>query len=192
MEMIRTFIAILLPVETRHALADARKPFAEQGSAIHWEGTEKLHITLKFLGDIGAPMIIRLEMVLRDKLQSCPERTVALSEWGFFPHSKDARIVFAAPARAVLHCMDDIAAQIENGCASLGLARETRPFRPHVTIGRAKSAPETSLIKRIENTTLHSLFFPCTEIAVMRSVLLPAGSRYEIQLTIPLKSKEQQ
>jgi 2'-5' RNA ligase len=192
METVRTFIAILLPGEIRLALAAARKPFSNQRSTVRWEGTDKLHITLKFLGDIEAQMISQLEAVLRDELRSCPERTVTLTEWGFFPHREAARIVFAAPARSDLRCLDDIAGRVENACASLGMERETRPFHPHVTIGRTKSTLGTALIKRIENTTLQLLFFPCTEIAVMRSVLLPAGSRYETQFTIPLKSQELQ
>ena len=193
----RTFIAILLPGETRLALASARKPFSKQRSTVRWEGTDKLHITLKFLGDFEAQMISQFEAVLRDELLSCPERIVTLTEWGFFPHREAARIVFAAPARSDLCCLDDIAGRVENACALLGMERETRPFHPHVTIGRTRSTGTestagTTLIKRIENTTLQPLFFPCTEIAGMRSVLLPAGSRYETQFTIPLKSQELQ
>jgi 2'-5' RNA ligase len=192
METTRTFIAILLPDETRHALAAARKPFSEQRSSIRWEGTEKLHITLKFLGDIESRMTNRLEDVLLHELRLCTQRAVTLAEWGFFSHRGEARIVFAAPSQSDIHCVDDVAAGVENACASLGMEKEKRQFHPHVTIGRSKTALGTTLIKKIENTTLQPLFFPCTEIAVMRSVLHPAGSRYETQFTIPLKSQEQQ
>jgi 2'-5' RNA ligase len=52
--MIRSFIAIDLPEETRKALEDIQRELKQCGAGVRWVKTRSIHLTLKFLGNIQA------------------------------------------------------------------------------------------------------------------------------------------
>jgi 2'-5' RNA ligase len=76
---------------------------------------------------------------------------------------------------------------LDQRLAAVGFERETRPFEPHLTIGRVKSSHQAkALISRAQAYELPALSFPVREIAVMRSQLHPAGARYTPLARAPL------
>ena len=73
-----------------------------------------------------------------------------------------------------------LAADIDAACATLGFAREKRPFSPHLTLARLESTlPPGSLREAIERNASHEFgTFQTTEFHLIESKLKPAGAEY--------------
>jgi len=95
------------------------------------------HVTLKFIGEVPAERAeaIRLSLAEVHGIASVEIRFAGL---GFFPNDRRPRVLWAGieggPALAKL------AAAVDECLAILGIAREAREFRPHVTLARFDSA----------------------------------------------------
>jgi RNA 2',3'-cyclic 3'-phosphodiesterase len=133
---VRIFVAVFPPQRVREALFRAARDLpASKG--FHLIGPEKLHITLKFLGNVAADDLIRVERALEQLRGSHEPFEVSTSGFGAFPSERRARILWAGvgegsgPLRAVAQSVDDL-------LEPAGFGRERRPYVPHLTLGRAR------------------------------------------------------
>ena len=62
--MLRTFIAIDLPVVVRQALDSFQKELEKAQAPVAWVKPERIHLTLKFLGDVDAERIPEIEKLM--------------------------------------------------------------------------------------------------------------------------------
>ncbi|RMG45055.1 MAG: RNA 2',3'-cyclic phosphodiesterase [Acidobacteria bacterium] len=173
----RLFLAVAVPEATRRRLAEWARGHAGKG----WRpvGERQIHLTLRFLGETPAT---RAEAILH-----AVERAVAAAEpfavpirgWGVFPGPSRARILWAG--------VDDrdgrlarLAAAVEAAVVAAGFPPETRPFRAHLTLARAgRGVGRPALPGRPNGTEPVFGSLPVSEVALMRSHLLPEGARYE-------------
>jgi 2'-5' RNA ligase len=132
----RTFVAVFPPPELREGLFRAARdlPTSKDFRLI---GPEKLHLTLKFLGDVAEDDLDRVAQALGRLRGRHEPFEVSTSGFGAFPSEKRARILWAGvgegsgPLRAV-------AQSVENLLEPAGFGREQRPYVPHLTLGRAR------------------------------------------------------
>jgi 2'-5' RNA ligase len=103
---------------------------------VRWVRRATLHLTLAFLGDVAPDVAATLG---REALASCPAEPprIALRGVGAFPRPRDARVL-------VLDVEDDGAlSRMASALAALaegaGIPRETRPYRPHLTLARFRA-----------------------------------------------------
>jgi 2'-5' RNA ligase len=133
---VRTFVAVFPPPKVRQALFRAARDLPAS-KAFRLIGPEKLHLTLKFLGNVAEDDLIRVEQALEQLRGRHEPFEVSTSGFGAFPSERKARILWAGvgdgsgPLRAVAQSVDDL---IENA----GFERERRPYVPHLTLGRAR------------------------------------------------------
>lgn len=92
-----------------------------------------MHITLKFIGEIGEERVNAIRTALGAVHSPAPVH-MAFRKVGFFPNERRPRVFWvgieATPNLA------DLAAEIETRLASIGIAREARAFKPHLTVAR--------------------------------------------------------
>lgn len=175
----RLFVALDLPEEMRDGIvAWGREELRDP--ALRAVQPQSLHITLAFLGYMPEKEIEALGGVVRG-LRS-PAITVALGDPVAKPSLRRAR-VFALPAPS------PGAVELQSELEEILIAKrlfkpEKRPFWPHVTVARVKSAgkgtrrpaevenPPGGLPKRLLEPAL------CVRVTLYRSVLQPQGSRY--------------
>ncbi len=105
---------------------------------MRWVRPEGIHLTLKFLGAVPDEREPELRAALGRAAAGARALPLALGGFGVFPDVKRPRVVWVAVApdpalELLLH-------RVEQEFAPLGFPTEARPFRPHVTLGRA--APE--------------------------------------------------
>jgi len=123
----RLFLALWPDPAVRAALRAARDAWTwpRGASPVH---TDKLHVTLHFLGDQPAASLPAL-------LDGCAVPftpfTLALERAELW-HNGIATLVPAAPPAALL----DLHARLAQALAALGLQPEARAYRPHVTMAR--------------------------------------------------------
>ena len=127
---------------------------------LKWVPAYNLHITTRFIGEWPEARLGELNDALAKVVPRAPIK-VDLRGLGWFPNARRPRVfwvgVEGGPELAQL------AHDIDSAIEPLGLARETRPFAPHLTLARIKQpVPLDKLHHMIE--TMES-----TEIATVHA-----------------------
>ena len=104
---------------------------------------------------------------------------------GFFPDERHPRVVWAG--MAATPNLAELAVEIDQRLELLGIPREQRPFRPHLTLARFKSEDG---LDRLRETLrgLASLVLGSTrasEFHLYHSMLKPSGAEYTRLATFP-------
>lgn len=132
----RTFVAVFPPPDIREALFRAARDLPAS-KAFRLIGPEKLHLTLKFLGNVAEDDLSRVAQALEPLRGRHEPFEVSTSGFGGFPSERKARILWAGvgegsgPLRAVAQSVDDL-------LEGAGFEIERRPYVPHLTLGRAR------------------------------------------------------
>ena len=183
----RLFVAINLPEAVRQQLYDAVAPLRASAPHVSWGSAEKLHLTVKFLGDRSVEMVDASEAALRAIAGRHRPFDLEIGGVGAFPNLKSPNVVWAGvtpdPRLELLHHDVEVAFQ------QLGCGVEGRPFRPHVTLGLVRHGggrDEAKAIARgVRTVSFHAFAQVCT-IEVMESALLPGGAQYQVRRSVEL------
>lgn len=200
MSLLRTFIAVDIPHSIQEAIQQQinalRKVIGD--SPVRWVKADTIHLTLKFLGDVSSANVEILTQMLHAEADSCHPFDISISRLGSFPNSKRPRVLFIgiqAPAcpepgrRAELEALHR---GIESATAKLGYESESRPFSPHLTIGRVKQGASPGDLQKIrralEETTIDSLGTARVDLVhLYKSDLKPTGAVYTKLFSAPLR-----
>jgi len=149
---------------------------------VRWVRANGIHLTLKFLGDTELERIPDVKQVLFDMAKPHPVFSIRLAGLGCFPNTRRPRVVWLRVEEdsGVLLALQ---AATEAACRELGFEPETRPFSPHLTLGRVRRDAEpkslTDLgqaVEREESQPLGSL--SVEEICLFQSDLRSDGAVY--------------
>jgi RNA 2',3'-cyclic 3'-phosphodiesterase len=175
---LRLFVALETPAAVRKALARTLAELREVEADVRWESEERLHATLKFLGDTPDSRVEAVAAALERTSSSTAPLTVAYSGLGFFPSPREPRIVWAGMLEST-GGLNDFHARIEASMRALGFSEESRPFHPHVTLGRVRGQRGTAALRaRVETCTFDQPPITLHEVALIKSDLRPSGSVY--------------
>jgi RNA 2',3'-cyclic 3'-phosphodiesterase len=133
---LRAFLALRLPEEQRGQLAAHVEECGRRAPGYRWVPAENLHLTLRFLGSVQPDALERLRDELGDVHQSPFE--LKLDGRGSFGPRAAPRVVWLGVERGAEACIG-LAAALEEACRRAGLEPESRVFRPHLTLARARS-----------------------------------------------------
>jgi 2'-5' RNA ligase len=174
--MLRAFFAIPLDATARRAVGAVVRTLRERpgGDAVRWVRQENLHVTLRFLGEIGAD---RVEPLLR----CAGEQTAALAPFELrvgalqaFPSARRPRVV-ALRVEPVAP-LEALAAAVERGVVAAGLPAEERRFRAHLTLGRVRPRGQCPDVTGPDTADADPV--PVTQAVLFRSELHQSGARY--------------
>lgn len=187
--MKRVFIAIDISSEARSkvsAYIDTLKRSARD-VRVGWERPEKLHLTLKFLGDIDDNKVSDVEQALKKVAAEFSGFWSKISGTGRFPPKGDPRILW-------LGLVDDgatalLAQTLDRELSRTGFASEKRKFHPHLTIARLRE-PHRSVLVAAEHVSneFETADFAVSELVIYESQLLPTGSVYRKLASFPLRA----
>ncbi|MGB2692999.1 MAG: RNA 2',3'-cyclic phosphodiesterase [Thermodesulfobacteriota bacterium] len=167
----RLFIAALLPEEIRQQLTNYVDSFKNSLDGVKWEKSEKLHITLKFLGDVEEPKLDDISNSLGKLVSQYSPFSLNLTELGGFPNLKKPRILYHGLSNNPQ--LANLAYELEGELNGLGFEKENRKFVPHITLGRVKKKINIEHRPPIVQTS-----FQITQIGLIKSELRPGGSVY--------------
>ncbi len=148
-----------------------------------WESADKLHLTLRFLGDVDGGARTDLDAALRTV--SADPFEITLRGCGHFPPRGDPRVLWVgiAPCPALLA----LQTRIEAAVRGAGFDPEPRKFSPHVTLARLRNAPARKVAAWISS---HALWdappFAVEAFTLFSSVLGPRGSKHTPETDYPL------
>jgi 2'-5' RNA ligase len=170
---LRIFIAALLPEEIKNHIACYLDSIKDRAGGVKWESSQKLHITLKFLGDIDEEKLSEVKDIVSSSILGRSKIKLTLSNFGGFPSLSRPRILHVGfgESRAII----DLQSNIDSQLSEVGFEKDEREFIPHVTIGRVKSKFKINPpLPMIEEKT-----FSIENIAVVQSFINNKGSEYK-------------
>jgi 2'-5' RNA ligase len=133
----RLFFAIELGDALRTALDHAVAPLRAVEPELAWVRPEKLHLTMKFVGEVDAEGANRLAAAADIAASGHRPFEITLGGVGAFPNFRRARVVWIGvagdPRLELLHH------DLEVACHDAGFEVEGRPFRPHITLARIRT-----------------------------------------------------
>lgn len=182
--MTRAFVAVLLADAARQAVAAEIERLRPLSRAVAWVPAPNLHLTLQFLGEQTQERLAEAAAALEEAAGGAVPFTMALHGLGAFPGLERPRILWVGVAAGALECRA-LQARVAAALGSRGFPADSRPWHPHLTIGRVfddrRWRREASPALREAITRLGSTGFgrvPVASIALMRSDLSPSGARY--------------
>ncbi len=192
MEQIRAFIAIELPDAAKEHLTSLRARLRPaQHPYIKWVAPEGIHLTLKFLGNIPQERVPQITEAMARVAQGVSPFRVQIGGLGAFPNMKRPQVIWVAIEGEVEQLIT-LHQGIDQALIPLGFAPESRPFTPHLTLGRLKERASPEERKRIGEHMAFTEFesgptIEVTEINLMRSRLTPQGAIYSRIAAVELR-----
>lgn len=174
----RIFIAIDLDSELKKTLQDLVLKLKKTGADIRWISFQGMHLTLKFLGEVGQDSIPAVENVLRTAASGHSRFPLALRGTGTFPGGKSPRVLWIGVKEEP--ALMDLQKEVELGLEKEGYPLEERPFHPHLTLGRVKSPSrvrEAVLeLEKFRDTVFEEM--TVRKVTLFESILRPQGAEY--------------
>ncbi len=170
--MNRLFVALKFPEPIVDKIIEIRKSIYDNNEFGKWEQREKLHLTLKFLGDVDDVKTLLIKDKLEILLSKYSEINCELSNFGFF---LPKILWLKLNVDSKLFRMVD---EIEDSFVELGFDKEKRSFKPHITLLRIKEKISDELISKFRNYKMPEIKFNCNEATLVKSQLLSGGSVY--------------
>lgn len=187
MTTIRTFIAIELSSEARHALADLqnRLKTVVPPKTVRWTASQNIHLTLHFLGDITLDHAEKVSEAIDVTTLTYKPFPLTLGKLGCFPNTRRPRIVWVGVLGdlSLLRALHrDLGGKLK---AAINFALDARPYSPHLTIGRVRKGipsrhmAQLSQVLQQEQPKIGQLAeMNVTAVSLMKSELKPVGAVY--------------
>jgi 2'-5' RNA ligase len=184
----RTFIAIDLDPEIKKTLSLLVDELDKGHKNIKWVKPEGMHLTLKFLGEIGREKITEIENILKTISKKYRPFLMKFKGTGCFPPGmKNPRVLWVGIEEE--EALTALQAQLEEELEKLGFPRERRQFHAHLTLGRVKNLfnlKETlSLLEKYRDRNFGEM--KAEKISFIQSTLKPTGAEYSTLSEFKLK-----
>ncbi|MDX1377850.1 MAG: RNA 2',3'-cyclic phosphodiesterase [Anaerolineales bacterium] len=194
MGSLRTFIAVEIPHSIQTSIQQQVDELRGKigNSPIRWIPVKNIHLTLKFLGNVSQTDVRIITGIIHTEAESHSAFDITIGGLGSFPSSKRARVLFLgiqAPA-----ALETLQRGIESACVKAGYRPETRPFSPHLTIGRVRRSITASDQTKIHTTLgefkIDSLGTARVDsVHLFKSELRPSGAVYTKLFTAQLRNR---
>jgi 2'-5' RNA ligase len=157
--MIRSFIALSCPIEIQQFAREIQHRFKvhDHHDAWRWVSPENLHLTLRFLGKIHQNGVSDLHEAIIYALQEQATFSLQFQGLGCFPHPARPRVLWMG-INDLTRALQSIHKQLTQALSNLGFPADTKPFHPHLTLGRKRKDIKQRNIQHLLNT-YHDYFF---------------------------------
>jgi len=176
----RVFLAIDLPGDVKEQIMAIQNKLKFLLEGVRWVRPEAIHLTLKFFGDIRSDDTARISEMIAEKTRDAAPMTLNTDNIGAFPNLERPRVLWLGMTGDVQRLMI-LQQVIEAGLEPHGFKREKRKFRPHLTLGRAKSSRGMILgLSEAVITENHYTTgdFTAQGLTLFQSELRPGGAVY--------------
>jgi 2'-5' RNA ligase len=182
---LRTFVALLLPDGVRTGLAAVSEELRAQTRGLTWVPPENLHLTLRFLGEIGPATLEHVRDAVAAAAAAVAPFTVSLGGLGGFPAGRAPRVLWASVATGG-EKVEALFAELEAALVARGIPGESRAFHSHVTLARARDPRGAKELLRVLGAGPAFGEVRVEALHLMRSELGPRGARYSALTAVPL------
>lgn len=174
MDEIRAFIAVDLPESVRKNLYQVTLNIKNEIEGFRVISPENMHLTLKFLGNITVSLAQKIKDILDETAKDFKKIDMTLGQIGVFPNLSSPRIIWIAPDKGIEKIVR-LKENVDSKLSSLGIAKEDRPFKAHLTLARLKP------MKR-KNVDFKKIIAD-VKIAEQQDIIIDAVHLYQSKLT---------
>jgi 2'-5' RNA ligase len=182
--MIRLFVALEIPEDIRFKISEFRNEAVGKLLDVRWEPSEKIHLTLKFIGEMKDelvnPVTDSLEFLVQYERIKC-----RLTKFGFFFRHGVPQILWIG--LWVDTILFNIVEQLNSRLAKFNVPVEERKFKPHLTLLRIKRKFPEEWVTKFNSFIIPETDFTAENILLIKSELLPESSRYTVLNKFKLK-----
>jgi 2'-5' RNA ligase len=176
--VMRAFCALnldLASVRRLHGTALALQAEPEAPSGTRWVPPTRMHVTLKFFGDVDVGLGPALVDAIAPLADAESVLRAPFSRLEAFPRGERARVVVAMLDDAAGE-LRRLAEAVEEAASRLGFEREARPYQPHATLARL--GRPTDVRRWLDAVRVPTEPATVTELVLYRSDFTPAGNEY--------------
>ncbi|MGH7848264.1 MAG: RNA 2',3'-cyclic phosphodiesterase [Candidatus Binatia bacterium] len=176
--MIRVFIGVRIEPDVARKIAEAQIQLRDRIAGVRWVAEANYHFTLKFLGPVEENRIAQISGALKEWVGHFSPFVVSARGIGVFPDIRKPRVLWVGLDSKSL---EPLASKIEESMESVGFARESRSFKPHLTLGRWRDPAKQTDKLRNEIDPWKAKAFgdsDVKEVVLFQSTLKPAGAVY--------------
>jgi 2'-5' RNA ligase len=162
---------------------DSREPQAR----LTWVPADRLHFTIRFLGDVDAPRASAVASVLTPPLALAPF-AVTLAGLGAFPQQGPPRVIWAGigEGREAMRALEH---EVSARLAACGIPPESRKYSPHLTLARVRAAAGLRSREVLDGTPQQPFGTTRVDaITLFESRLSPKGPAYVSLQRTPLRA----
>lgn len=176
----RIFIGINFSDSTREEIERSLKPFKKIATPIKWVKPENVHLTLKFIGEVSPEKYSQIEEVFTNNDFNVGAFDLEIAGFGKFGRGRELNILWVGIEKN--ETIKNLYQRIEDTLAKIGISKEKRPFKAHLTVGRNKKnfnfKPLFELLDK--NADVHVTKFRVNAFQVFKSELFSTGPVYTI------------
>lgn len=183
--MIRTFIALEIPKNVLDFTIDSIRESVKSFDKIRWEKEDKLHLTLKFIGNFEESNIEYLIKDLNLLLEDFPKLDLQLNKFGFFIKDNIPKILWLGLKEN--ENLYKLVMKIDELTSQYRIEREKRKFKPHITLLRIKDLEYINELNTLKEIKFENVNFIADKIHLFKSELLKTGSVYKSLKEFQLK-----
>jgi 2'-5' RNA ligase len=177
--LIRSFLAIEIPRTILKKIEEVEEDLKSSRADVRWVSPEKIHLTLKFFGNIDESRIEPIIQSIEGPTRIASPIPLKVRGVGAFPHVKNPRVIWMGlvDGKEVLAYFQK---QLERELEKIGFEPEERAFHPHLTLGRMKSSKgREALAGRMERHKEEEFGdFQVERVVLFKSDLKPTGPIY--------------
>jgi len=176
----RVFLAIELPEDVKNRIIVIQDELKILLKGIRWTRPEGIHLTLKFFGNIYEKEIVRISEIIAGNTKNAETISLSGGEIGAFPNLGRPRVLWLG-LNGDTERLSILQESIDIDLEVYGYEKGRRKFRPHLTLGRAKSSRGmimdlSHVIKRKKDYQAGQ--FNCRGLTLFQSELKPGGAVY--------------
>jgi RNA 2',3'-cyclic 3'-phosphodiesterase len=150
-----------------------------------WVKPGALHVTIKFIGEVEAPEVERIQELLTPPILVAPFDI----EWrgiGTFPNNKNPRALWIGVISGASQ-LAQIEAEVSRRLAGSAADLDARPLLPHLTVGRVKmGGAGIDWPKILQSVEVKRVTSRVDRVTLYRSELSRGGPHYTGLVSAPL------
>ncbi len=183
----RTFLAVDIDTNARTALGEAVGRIDVSKAKVKWVADQNLHVTLRFLGEVDDSKLPGICQLVAEAAGEVEAFDFRVGEIVCVPPAGPLRMFWAdvaEPTGRMSLLYENISLLLE----AEGYPSESRPFRPHITLGRVKFDHSAGQLRRQVAQFAGRDFGRVhgDSVTVYGSILTPSGPQYSVIDRVPL------
>ncbi|MEF8879404.1 MAG: RNA 2',3'-cyclic phosphodiesterase [Candidatus Thermoplasmatota archaeon] len=180
----RGFIAA--DVEIPDKIREISNELKNTGGNLKLVEPEKMHLTLKFLGDTHQNLVDPIENIMKESVENIEPFEIKLKGLGVFPNENYIKVIWVGiePGKK----LKEIANNLNEKLSNIGFKKEKREYTPHLTIARVKSGRKKDEIIKVINKYKRQEFVSqvIDKLELKKSELTSDGPIYSNKRTVEI------
>jgi 2'-5' RNA ligase len=185
---IRAFVALKLTEKIISSIKKIQDDLKLYGFPVRWVRPEKMHLTMKFFGEISESDINNIKAAMNNCAGSYAPLSLSAKGLGIFPGISRPRIIWTGISGEASRLFD-LRNALEKRFEEIRFKKEERPFKGHLTLGRFRERADSGkLVEALKKfQSFESEIFVAGGISLYKSDLRPEGPEYTELLSVSFK-----